>query len=286
VGEFIREAGGVAGINGTFFADARLRGTDATMIGPCITSNDGEFVPDMDEYRLTRLVNRPVVLLSPKKMMIVPFQPGYMSSETVFKAALPELTDMFLAGAWIVHDGVARTEEQLKAFSASDFAETRRRAFFGITATGEVVVGGTLEVVSTMKMAEAAAAAGVQEAVLLDSGFSTSVIYDNKIIVTGHTAEHIPSRPVPHAIVLSGTLEPPTDPALVTLLQEASTAIDPEGTTIDNASEEPRPRRRRRRRSRRSTPSQSTTSSTGTGTPSAASGPAPDVSSTSPPDNP
>jgi peptidoglycan/xylan/chitin deacetylase (PgdA/CDA1 family) len=308
VGQFVSEAGGVAGINGTFFADARIIGTDATMIGPCLTGNisnvvgpnpyaeytkkddskptdggsstDGNtgadssatpgetpppdasldpvaaqpgFAPDLDAYRLTRLKNRPVVLISPKKFMIVPFQPGYMNDLAPYKIAMPEVTDLFLAGAWIVHDGVARTEEQLQAYSAGDFADPRRRAFFGVMADGEIVVGGTLEVVSTQKMAEAAAAAGVKEAVLLDSGFSTSIVYDNKIIVTGHTAEHSPSRPVPHAIVLYGKLEQPTDPEIVKLLSEAKQATEPEGATIDSATEEPRPRRRRRRRRSHST---------------------------------
>lgn len=247
VGEFIRDAGGVAGINGSFFADARLAGTDATMIGPCETASDSRFDPDLAEDRLPRLINRPVVLFSPKKVMIVPFQPGYMNAEEPYKNALPDLTDIFLAGAWIVHDGIARTDEQLKPYAASDYNDPRRRAFLGLTADGQVVLGGTLEVVTTLKMAEAAAAAGVKEAVLLDSGFSTSVVYDNKIIVTGHTAKNLPSRPIPHAIVLSGTLERPTDPTLLAMLNTADTAIAPEGSVPEELSEEPRPRRRRRR---------------------------------------
>lgn len=247
VGEFVRDGGGVAGINGSFFADARLIGTDATMIGPCETSNDNRFDPDLAEDRLPRLVNRPVVIFSPKKVMIIPFQPGYMNSEEPYKAAMPDLTDIFLAGAWIVHDGVARTEEQLTPYAAGDFNEPRRRAFLGITAEGEMVAGGTLEVVTTIKMAEAAAAAGVKEAVLLDSGFSTSIIYDNKIIVTGHTATNIPSRPIPHAIVLSGTLERPTEPEVVALLTAADTAIAPAGSVTDGEVDEVKPRRRRKR---------------------------------------
>ena len=51
-------------------------------------------------------------------------------------------------------------------------------------------------------------ALGVHEAVLLDSGFSTSLVYGNKILVTGHTSPGIPSRPVPHALVLFGKPAP------------------------------------------------------------------------------
>jgi hypothetical protein len=36
----------------------------------------------------------------------------------------------------------------------------------------------------------------------LDSGFSTSLVDGDKVLVTGHTSPGIPSRPVPHAIVL------------------------------------------------------------------------------------
>lgn len=36
----------------------------------------------------------------------------------------------------------------------------------------------------------------------MDSGFSTSLVLGKRILVTGHTAPNLPSRPVPHAIVL------------------------------------------------------------------------------------
>jgi hypothetical protein len=67
----------------------------------------------------------------------------------------------------------------------------------------------------------------VQEAVLLDSGFSTSLVYDKKIIVTGHTATNLPSRPVPHAIVVTGTLERPTDKGSQIALKDADQAVVP-----------------------------------------------------------
>jgi biofilm PGA synthesis lipoprotein PgaB len=225
VGNFVRETGGVAGINGTFFADARLIGTGCTLIGPSQTTQDTEFQPETDAYRLTRIGNRPIVIWGPKQIAIFPFQPGSMNAPDVFKAYMPDYTDMFLAGAWIVHNGVARTEEELRPCAAGDFQDTRRRAFFGITAKGEVVLGATLTVVSTTKMGEAAAAAGVQEAVLLDSGFSTSLVYDKKIIVTGHTDRNLPSRPVPHAIVVTGTLKQPIDRPSVAALKDADPAV-------------------------------------------------------------
>jgi len=227
VGDFVEQASAVAGINGTFFADARLIGTGTTLIGPSYTSLDTEFQPEIDQYRLTRIGNRPIVMWGPKQIAIFPFQAGTMNSQEVFKTYMPDYTDIFLAGAWIVHNGKARTEEELTPCAAGDFQDTRRRAFFGVTAKGEVVLGATLTVVSSTKMAEAAAEAGVQEAVLLDSGFSTSLVYDKKIIVTGHTDKNLPSRPVPHAIVITGTLERPTDKDSQIALKDADPAVVP-----------------------------------------------------------
>jgi peptidoglycan/xylan/chitin deacetylase (PgdA/CDA1 family) len=225
VGEFVQDAQGVAGINGSFFADAKISGTSATMIGPCYAGNEENYVADDDAYRLTRLVNRPLVVWGPNRLAIVPFQPGTMNREELVRRFMPDFTDVFLGGAWIVHNGEPRPRELTEGIGAGDMQETRRRAFFGITKDGEIVVGGTLEVVSTERMARAAAEAGVYEAVLLDSGFSTSVVYDNRIIVTGHTAEHIPSRPVPHAILLRGTLELPTDENTLKVLAKAKPAV-------------------------------------------------------------
>ena len=59
----------------------------------------------------------------------------------------------------------------------------------------------------------------------MDSGFSTSIVYDGKIIATGHTAKDLPSRPVPHAILVSGILQAPTDPATLKILQSAEAAV-------------------------------------------------------------
>jgi biofilm PGA synthesis lipoprotein PgaB len=230
VGQFITDVpGGVAGINGTFFADARLRGSDTTLIGPSQNPTDSTLVPDTAEDRLPRLINRPIVLWGPKKLAIVPFQPGTMNSADTFKAFMPDYTELFLAGAWIVHGGVPRTTEEMKPYSAGDFSDPRRRAFFGISESGEIILGASLDVVDTEKLAAAAAAAGAKEAVLLDSGFSTSLCYDGKVVVSGHTSSGLVSRAVPHAIVLTGTLEPPTDPEVQAAFNQADSMIIPPG---------------------------------------------------------
>lgn len=249
VGEFIQEAKGVAGINGTFFADAALRGTDNTMIGPCQTAGEGVFLPEGAPWRLPRLRNRPLVVWGAERIAIVPFQPGFMNDPEPIRALVPDFTDLFVAGAWIVHDGIARTRDEMKRYAVADFQDPRRRAFFGLTKDGEIVLGAALQVVDTARLAQAAAAAGVAEAVLLDSGFSTSLVYDNKIIVTGHTATNLPSRPVPHAIVLSGKLAPPTEPELKALLKKADPAVGAiPAAEAQAALSSPRSHRRRRSR--------------------------------------
>ena len=101
-----------------------------------------------------------------------------------------------------------------------------------------------MDVVTTMRMAEAAVAAGAKEAVLLDSGFSTSVVYNGKIIVTGHTARDVTSRPVPHAIVFTGELSPNLDP-------ETKAFFDQSGSSLTVAHDESYYRTSTHRRHRR-----------------------------------
>lgn len=249
VGEFVQQAGAQAGMNGTFFADAALRGTSNGLIGPSRTAAEGVFFPEEAAYRLPKLLNRPLVLLGPTRLAIVPFHRGAMNNEADLLSFMPDLSDVFLAGAWIVHDGVARTASAMRPYAASDFNDPRRRAFFGVDADGQVVLGGSLEVITTERLAQAAAAAGVQEAVLLDSGFSTSIVYDNKIIVTGHTATNLPSRPVPHALVVSGTLVPPADEPTRRALERADPAVG-EISAAEAQAAAPRPSERRARRRR------------------------------------
>ncbi len=211
VTDFVQQAGGAAGINGGFFAMAGLQSTSNVMIGPSMTASEAKFLPDPGAQPgspLTeKLRNRPIIFWGPKDLAIVPYQPETMNSEAVFRDFMPDFTDLFLAGAWIVHEGVARGDEQLAAFASKDVVDPRRRAFLGVSRDGQIVIGASLQTCSTSRLAEAAAAAGVQEAVLLDSGFSTSLVYNGRIVVTGHTARNLPSRPVPHAIVISGQLD-------------------------------------------------------------------------------
>lgn len=247
VGEFVAQAGGVAGMNGTFFADAALRGNNNVLIGPAKAGNDTAFMPEAFAGHLPKLRNRPLVLMNGERLMIVPFQPDWMNTDAAAKAMMPDYSDAFLAGAWIVHNGEPRTRAQMSVAAATDFNDPRRRACFGITGDGEVALVGSLEVITTEALARAAAAAGLVEAVLLDSGFSTSIVFDNKIIVTGHTAPNLPSRPVPHGIVLTGTPETPADEETFAAFDRAQESVG-EISAAQAQSEIPQPKRGRRRR--------------------------------------
>lgn len=249
VGEFVQDAGGVAGMNGTFFADAALRGTNNVLIGPSKASNDTDFQPEAFESHLPKLKNRPLVIFGKESIVFVPFQPGWMNSEDAVLSIVPDYTDTFLAGAWIVHNGEPRTREQMQAYAATDFNDPRRRACFGVTADGEIALVGSLEVISTETLAKAAAEAGLVEAVLLDSGFSTSIVFDNKIIVTGHTAKNLPSRPVPHGIVLTGLPETPADEETMKAFTDAQESVG-EISAAQAQAEAPGPSHGKRRRRR------------------------------------
>lgn len=226
VGEFIRDTPNtVAGMNGTFFVNADLRSVDNALIGPCRTQIENAFFADEDPLRKPRIWNRPLVVWGPKKIAIVPFNPYANNDEMSLLSLMTDMSDVFLGGAWIVHNGVARTKKEIGPYAARDFNDPRKRAFFGVTDKGEPVLGATMEVITTEMMARGAAAAGVHEAVLMDSGFSTSVVFDGKIIATGHTAKDLPSRPVPHAILVTGQIQPPTDPDTLAVFDKAAAAV-------------------------------------------------------------
>ena len=242
VGEFVSLHGGVAGMNGTFFVNAALRGTDNAMIGPFRAGNEGVFFSDRDPVRLERLLNRPLIAWGNGRIVAAPFQPSSSNDEDGVLKLHIGMTDCFLAGAWIVHEGKARNRRQMGAFAARDFNDPRKRAFFGWTADGEIVFGASLDVITTTMLARGAAAAGVREAFLMDSGFSTSVVFDGRVLASGHSARNVPSRPVPHALVMTGSVAPIEDPETKELWETAPLAV----SQADDESEKPRRRRRRR----------------------------------------
>ncbi len=206
--EFIQRTGAQAGINGTFFAMAAIKSTDNRLVGPCKTHDQPEVVGDEEKLRWEKLRNRPVMMWGPSGMAILPFQAETMRTDAAFRDFMPDVTDVFMGGVWLVHAGVARERDDMNVYGASDIQDARRRAAIGVDASGNMVYAASKGSVSSAKFAKALAAAGVLEAILLDSGFSTSLVFDTSILASGHSTASTPSRPVPHAIVIRGTLDP------------------------------------------------------------------------------
>lgn len=210
VSDLVENFGGVAGINGGFFQLAAIAATDNRMIGPSRTSNIDAWYQDSDPQRLSKLINRPFVIFTDEGVVIAPFRAAY-NNEEVVRAALPSMREAFVAGAWLVHQGKARTKEQILSAATPDCMDFRRRAFLGVSRTGELIVGACTGSYSSERLARAAEAAGCYEAVLLDSGFSTSLVFNREILASGHATKDKPSRPVPHAIIIKGSLEGASD---------------------------------------------------------------------------
>lgn len=241
VGEFVTEGKAVAGINGSFFVMAAIASTDNRLIGPAKPQNRPEFMVDPDPFRVAKLRDRPMVVWGPNRIAFASFQPGAMNDEAIYRRFMPDFTDAFLGGAWIVHEGVARTEAQLKPYASQDIQDYRKRVFFGIDGEGKILCGASQGSVTTIDLANAAVAAGAREAVLLDSGFSASIVFDGRILVSGHSNIEHASRPVPHAILLMGE----KGSASLGDLKTVPVTSAPSGEELMN---EPPKRRARRRR--------------------------------------
>lgn len=197
VTDFIAQAGAIAGINGTFFADPLLKSNDNTIVGPVMAKPYNGYIPERNPYVLYRIVDRPLVAWNASRIAFVPFKLDMNQLSTVQKF-MPDFTDEFVGGTWLVHKSKAVWPFKNPP---SDHGDWRPRVFFGY-ADGDVVLGASLRPVSTYMLSRMAAAAGIEEAVLLDSGYSSSLIYKKSRIVVGRKWDGVPSRPVPHAIVL------------------------------------------------------------------------------------
>ncbi len=200
VGEFVKAAGAAAGVNGTFFKDAAIASNDSNMLGPLLTPGD-HFLSETDPVQLKKIVGRPLVAWSHNRFLVTDFDPATMNRKAQVKAMLPGMTDAFLAGGWLVHGGHALSTTAMMAHAPSDAQQVRPRVFFGVTKAGLVIAGATTTPVSSARLAQVAEAAGAQEAVLMDSGYSTSLIYGSRVLAVGHKSRKVASRPVPHAIV-------------------------------------------------------------------------------------
>ena len=215
VGKMAKDAGAEAALNGTFFADARVAGTNGAMIGPCLSRLNNAY-EKCDGGDDSRIEGRPLVLIGKTQCLVLPYTAHMGQSLDVLQQILPDVQDAFVAGGWILHYGKALTPEQMQLWATADYNDARHRSFVAIDSEHRYVLGATQDSVSTSTLAKMLEQMHMEEAWLLDSGFSTSLIWRNRVLVSGHTQPNVPSRPVPHALFLMGEVDkdapaPPSD---------------------------------------------------------------------------
>jgi peptidoglycan/xylan/chitin deacetylase (PgdA/CDA1 family) len=181
----------VAGVDGGFFHLEFLDSNE--MIGPVMGRNTGKFIPGK-RGEIPFLKDRPLVLVSDRAVKFVPFNPEKHNNLEGIQAELPDITDAFVAAGWLVDNGQPQPLERFgKLYSVN---EERHRAFWGVNQQGQPKIGVSLEPIGSVPLGEALAKAGFRDAVMLDSGASTSLAYKGQSLV-GYEP-----RPVPHIVAL------------------------------------------------------------------------------------
>jgi peptidoglycan/xylan/chitin deacetylase (PgdA/CDA1 family) len=201
VPSIIRAAAAPAGLNGTFFSDARVNSQGAGIVGPILSRLGPGFAPGLPGDR-PRIAGRPLVLISPKQMAFLPFRPHLALDEEGVRRLLPDVTDCFLGGAWLIHNGKPLEHEELERFGLSNIFDFRPRAMLGIDNQGRPFLGAAMTGNASDRLAQSLAKLGLEECVLLDSGFSTSLVLGQEVLVSGIVRADMPARPVPHALLL------------------------------------------------------------------------------------
>jgi hypothetical protein len=159
-------------------------------------SQNGGFVPG---YRgeLGKLKDRPLVMIADRWARFIPFDPERHNTREGIEAEALDgsvVTDAFVAAAWLVKEGLPQPTESFGTLYGFDAA--RHRAFWGIDRAGRPTIGVTRQPVDSVALGELLVEAGFRDAVMLDSGASTSLAYEGESQVT-----YTP-RPVPHVVAL------------------------------------------------------------------------------------
>lgn len=191
VPEILANTGAVAGVDGGFFSLEFLDSNQ--MIGPVLSQSTQKFVPGK-EADVLRIKNRPLVLISPEAVKFIPFDVNKHNEQAGVEAEIDGVTDAFVAAAWLVRDGAAQSAQTFG--NLFDFDAERHRAFWGINKNGQPVIGVSVDPVDSVNLGKILAKAGYHDAVMLDSGASTSLAYKGDSLVG-----YVP-RPVPHVVAL------------------------------------------------------------------------------------
>ncbi len=198
VPEIIAKTPVIAAVDGGFFSLEMLDSNE--MLGPVYSQSHGQFIPGK-RGEIPFLKDRPLVLIGPNAVRFVPFDPMKHNSLEGIQAEMPEVTDAFVAAGWLVDQGRPQPLERFgRLYSVN---ELRHRAFWGINQQGQPQIGVSTEPIGSVDLGIALAKAGFRDAVMLDSGASTSLAFKGTSLV-GYTP-----RPVPHVVGLI----PPTSSA-------------------------------------------------------------------------
>jgi hypothetical protein len=189
--EILARTNATAAVDGAFFSLEYLDSN--VMIGPVLSQATQTFVPgNASENPL--LNGRPLALLNGHEVRFVPFDAGKHNTLSGLQAEMSDVTDAFVGAAWLVRDGEPQSEASFGTLF--DFDAYRHRAFWGINNAGQPVIGVTKGRIDSVALGELLHQVGFREAMMVDSGASTSLAHGEELLV-----EYIP-RPVPHMIAL------------------------------------------------------------------------------------
>ncbi|MDX2100013.1 MAG: polysaccharide deacetylase family protein [Leptolyngbyaceae cyanobacterium bins.59] len=191
VPEILKNTPAIAAVDGGFF---NLEFLDSNvMVGPVMSRSHNRFIPG-NRGEIPLIQNRPLVMISDRAVRFVPFDYMKHNSLEGVQAEMPDVTDAFVGAAWLVKNSEPQPAASFgKLF---DFDAARHRAFWGINRAGEPVIGVSEEPVGSVDLGKILAKAGFRDAVMLDSGASTSLAYKGESLV-GYEP-----RPVPHVVAL------------------------------------------------------------------------------------
>jgi peptidoglycan/xylan/chitin deacetylase (PgdA/CDA1 family) len=191
VWDIMKKTDAIAAVDGGFFSLEFLDSND--MIGPVYSQSTKQFVPaNAAENR--SIQGRPLVLMGPSRVAFIPYDPAKHNTLKGIRAEMPEVTDAFVAAAWLVKDGQPRSPHTFG--DLFDFDAARDRAFWGIDQAGQPVVGVSGDYVDSVAFGKALSQVGLRDAVMLDSGASASLAYQGRSMMSYEP------RPVPHVVAL------------------------------------------------------------------------------------
>jgi poly-beta-1,6-N-acetyl-D-glucosamine N-deacetylase len=192
VPDIIAQNNVVAGVDGAFFM--MHRSDSNQLVGPSLSRTDNIFHKGT-AYEVMKSVGRPLVLMTPDTVKFTPFDSRRHNSLQGLQNELSNVTDAFIAAGWLVQNGKPQTLASFGNLYKAD--EARYRAFWGFDRQGKPKLGISAKNISAVELGEVLAEEGWQEAVMVDSGQSTSLAYQGKSLVPGYVP-----RPVPHVIGL------------------------------------------------------------------------------------